>query len=135
MPYNRPGNIFYTTCTRVVAHGAPTVEKGIAGVAIKQNEPPFGTAFGAGLKNVLVGEKFALIVKGVVQVPELAGAVAGDLVHVTTADGTLTETPGAGTRTLGRVIETDTPAGGDRGVDRGIPSGLMRVDLDQKIAT
>src|SRR4051794_20412152 len=110
MPYNRPGNIFYTRATKAVLHGRPTIEEGVAGVAVKQKEAAYGAAI-ADLDRVLVNEDFAIICKGIVQVPEVAGFAVGDMVHITVADNTLTETSAAGTRVFGRVVEIE----GERG--------------------
>lgn len=125
MPYSRPGKDFYFTATKAVQHGAPVTEAGITGVAIKQKAAPFGTgpASNVALSRVEIGEDFAILVKGVVQVPFVSTSVKGDPIYIIAASNTLTKTA-SGNVKFGVVVEVQS--------QRGTPSGLMRVDLDLK---
>lgn len=125
MPYSRPGKDFYYTATKAVQHGAPVVEAGITGVAIKQKAAPFGTgpADNVALSRVEVGEDFAILVKGIVQVPFVSTSVKGDPIYIVAASNALTKTASANVK-YGVVVEVQG--------QRGCPTGFMRVDLDLK---
>lgn len=128
MPYERPGERYYpAAATKAVNHGDPTIEDGVAGVAIKQQPAPFGTGLGAAIiTQVQVGEDFVIDTKGIVEVPAVGGAGKGDPVWITIADNTLVAAdPGGGLGAkYGRVYEL---AG-----ERDTPTGKMRVNLDAK---
>lgn len=132
----------YTTATAAHRHGDPVTEDGVVGVAVKQR----GVASDQGLGSVAagftsqiigVGEKFAIISKGIVQFynttngrsggPALA-AVKGSTVYMTIATGALTLTgPASATvARFGRVVEVPAQDG------RSVPTGMIRVDLDKK---
>ena len=84
-----------------------------------------GLGSGTPQKQIGIGEPFALITKGVVQIPTPAGAVKGTNVTITTAGNVVATTaPGAGVLKFGKVVEV---AG-----ERGTPTGMVRVDLDKK---
>jgi hypothetical protein len=128
MPEVRPGNVEYVTATKAVLHGAPCTEVGFSGTAVKQVAAAAGTGLGSSLINtVQVGEKFAIIVKGRVYVPNSrneGGAFAkGDVVYIIAASNLLTAVVGTNLK-YGRVAEI---AG-----ERGVATGQMRVDLDAK---
>lgn len=133
MPYSRPGYMYYDVATKSVVHGGSVTEHGMVGVAVKQGNAPFGTgpAFSAPgvvnplLNTIAIAEPFAMITKGIVEVP-LTGIVTpakGDAVYIVAADNTLTKTAGANLK-YGRIVEI---AG-----QRGCPTGKVRIDLDHK---
>jgi hypothetical protein len=110
-----------------VVHGAPVEQDGIVGVAVKQKAPASGAAAGSAQNTIVAGEKFAIISKGLVQVPVVGSPAKGAPVYMTAATNALTLTgPGAPPTTykFGQVAEL---AG-----ERGCPTGFMRVDLDAK---
>lgn len=127
MPEWRPGNIVpIWSATSAVQHGAPCVEGGVPGVAVKSAVAPAGTGLGATeITQIGVGERFNLIVKGKVYVDNPAAAFSRlDPVYIDSADNTLVTAAGAGIVKFGVCIEI---AG-----DRGVGTGKMRVDLDLK---
>jgi hypothetical protein len=124
--------MYYATATKAVLHGAPCVENGVVGVAVKQkgvaSDLGLGTAPNFTAKQIAIGEKFAIISKGIVQVPVVGTPAKGAPVFLTASSNALTLTgPADQTATFkyGRVVEL--PADG-----RGVPAGQMRVDLDKK---
>ena len=123
MPYSTTGKIFYTTNTTNgdLDHGQPVISEGVAGVAVKQGIPAWDTAV-ADLAVIADDEDFAIICKGIVQVPEVAGFAVGDDVYITSGN-VLTET-GTGNSKFGRVVEVEG--------ERGTPSNHVRIDLDLK---
>jgi|GraSoiStandDraft_46_1057282.scaffolds.fasta_scaffold384236_1 predicted RecA/RadA family phage recombinase len=123
MPKNRPGRIHYTTATAVHVHGDPVRYDGFSGVAIKQKAVPHTSAAGTVQKQIQIGENFAMIVKGIVEVPTVSGATKGALVYISAANA-LSTTSG-GNSAFGRVAEV---AG-----ERGLASGFQRIDLDTKL--
>jgi hypothetical protein len=129
MPKNRPGRIKYVTATKTTTHGNPCVEVNFCGVAVKQVPPSWSTAYSA-QQTIAIGEKFAIIAKGIVEVDSaiagLSGAVKGDTVWINNTNNALTLTdPGSGNgRKYGRVAGL---AG-----ERGGASNRLRVDLDSK---
>ena len=131
MPVNRPGNIYYTTNdeTGSLEHGQLVIADEIVGVAIKQKSVSWKLGL-ADQALIAVGEKYALITKGIVEVPLVGGLAKGDDVYLaaaSTTDGVttfaLSETA-TGTR-VGRVVEVV-------GDGRGVPAGKVRIDLDKK---
>lgn len=125
MPENRPGNMKYVTATKVVNHDMPVVEVGIVGVSVKQKTPGSGAAAGTAQKEIAIGEKFAIISKGLVTVANLIGAVKGSPIYIVAATNLLTLTVGTNPK-FGMCTEI---AG-----ERGTPTGMMKVDLDAKSA-
>lgn len=126
MPDNRPGKFYYClAATKAVVHGAPCVEDGITGVAVKQGIAPFGTgpATNAALKTVIIGEAFGILPKGVVTVPFVTSSVKGSPIYIIAATNVLTLTASANVK-YGVVTEIQG--------QRGCPTGFMRVDLDLK---
>jgi predicted RecA/RadA family phage recombinase len=128
--YNRPGTRYYASATKAVTHGAPVVENGVVGVAQKQKQPLSSVGIGGSPNpqvNIPIGEAFAIVNKGIVQVPYVGAAAKGTPVYITAASNALTLTgPGAPPTTYkyGVVVEVQT--------QRGTPTGFMRVDLDLK---
>jgi len=129
MPYNRPGVIQYAVATKSVDHGLPVVELGIVGVAVKQVKPGSGLGAGAPQRNIAITEPFAIITKGVVQVPNtgagVAAATVGTPIYIIPASNLLTATASGNTK-FGMLIE--------KAGTRGTPTGLCRIDLDKKDA-
>lgn len=125
MPYERPGEGYYAVATKVVKHGAPVVEDGITGVAIKQKAVKWDAGLAA-QDEVGIGESFHIRTKGIKQVPFVSGAVKGSPVYITIATNALTITPGGAgvSENYGVVVEIQG--------QRGTPTGKMRVDLDLK---
>lgn len=113
----------YVTATKAVWHGYPATESGFVGVAVKQKAPSAGAASGTPQHQIAIAEDFALITKGVVQVPVIAGAAVGDAIYIVAASNTLTETAGGNVK-FGQV----TALAGQQGT----PVGYMRIDLDAK---
>lgn len=126
MPYSRPGYMKYVTATKAVLHGALATESQFVGVAVKQKAPSAGAGSGTPQKQIEIGEAFALISKGEVQVAAVGGIVKGDPVYINATNNAVTEAdPGAGN---GRKVGRCTAVAGERGT----PTGFMRVDLDAK---
>jgi len=129
MPYNRPGIMKYAVATKAVDHGLPVVELGVVGVAVKQRKPSSGAASGSPQKNIAISEPFAIISKGVVQVPNtgsgVSAAAVGTPIYIIAASNLLTTTS-AGNVKFGMLVE----AAGTRGT----PTGMCRIDLDAKDA-
>lgn len=125
MPYNRPGPGVYVTNSSggTIQHGAPCLIDNFAGVAVKQQTPPWTQGYQVPAL-IEDGEPFFIITKGVVQVPnaDISSAAKGDDVFVS-ADGTLGT---SGDAPFGRVVEV---AG-----ERGTPQDQVRIDLDIKAA-
>jgi hypothetical protein len=127
MTYNRPGKGSHAinTTGAVIPHNAPVLINNLCGVAVKQA----GRHWNEGLttpERIELNERFWLIRKGIVQVAETGGAgtmAKGDAVYITAA-GVLNETS-AGNTKFGRVVETT-------GDGRGVPTGMVRIDLDAK---
>lgn len=129
MPYNRPGKMKYVTATKAVDHGMPVTELGIVGTAVKQKKPASGAASGSPQKNIAISEPFAIISKGIVQVPDtgsgVAAAAVGTPIYIIAASNLLT-TSSAGNVKFGMKVE-------GAGV-RGTPAAMCRIDLDAKDA-
>jgi hypothetical protein len=126
MPKNRPGNIKYVTATKAVKHDLPVTELGIVGVAVKQKAVASGQG-ATGRQDIAIGEPFAIISKGLVEVPIAApgvNATKGAPVYITAATNALTLTGPSSASVLkfGRCVEV---AG-----ERGGRTTHMRVDLD-----
>jgi predicted RecA/RadA family phage recombinase len=124
MPKNRPGRIKYETATKTTTHGAACIENNHVGVAVKQKSPKWDDAFST-VTTIAIGEQFAIINKGIVEVPTtgLGGAVKGQAVYITAATNALTLTS-AGNVAFGRVAELPSERGGR--------ATHLRVDLDDK---
>lgn len=126
MPVLTPGIISYHTATKQVTHGAPTVEDGVAGVAIKQQEQSW--TLGIANRNVVqVGESFAIAHKGQTLVlASLIGTPAkGDPLYIKLTDNSFVKVVTAGYVPFGRII---TMAGDKRGT----PTGYVVVDMDSR---
>lgn len=123
MPKNRPGNMFYTVNSTGsgITHGAPCLSEGRVGVSVKQKAPAWSAGFSS-QKVIANGEDFAMIVKGIVEVAEVAGFAVGDAVYIT-AGNVLTEVKTGNTK-YGRVVEIEG--------ERGTPTNKVRIDLDAK---
>ncbi len=122
MPYERPGQGYYTQATKLTNHGAPCTEDGIVGVAIKQKAVSWQAGLAA-QNQIGIGEQFHIRTKGIRQVPFVSGAVKGAAIYITAATNALTATA-SGNLKYGRVVEVQG--------QRGTPTGFMRVDLDLK---
>jgi 3D (Asp-Asp-Asp) domain-containing protein len=114
---------YYATATKLVNHGDPCIEGGVAGIALKQQSPGWQTAF-ADVKKIQIGEPFLIREKGRVEVATLGGAVKGQSVFITPATNALTLTGTAPAIPFGKVVEL---AG-----QRGTPTGRMMVDLEMR---
>lgn len=114
--------MYYATATTTHLHGDPVTYDGVSGVAVKQRVVSSGAASGTPQKQIASGELFAIISKGIVQVANGISAIKGSPVYITTGH-VLTLTVGTNPK-FGRCVEV---AG-----SRGVPAGLMRVDLDKK---
>lgn len=123
MPKMESGRIFYTTngSGGTLSHGQPVASEGQVGVAIKQGVPKWDTAV-ASLDVIATSEDFAMIVKGVVEVDEVAGFAVGDPVYITSGN-VLTETVGTNKK-FGRVVAIEG--------ERGTPTNKVKIDLDAK---
>jgi hypothetical protein len=115
----------YVTATKTVNHGDPVVESGIVGVAVKQKAAASGAGAGTPQKQIAIGEKFAIISKGIVEVLNVASAVKGSPIYIVAASNALTLTA-AGNVKFGMCVELPSERGGR--------STHMRVDLDAKSA-
>jgi hypothetical protein len=135
MPYNRPGFMYYAIATvGTHLHGDPVLYDGVAGVAVKQKAVAAGAAAGAATQKAIAnGEQFAIISKGIVQLPNTQtgrvggtalSAIKGSPIYITAAHA-LTLTSGTNAK-FGRCVEVAGALG------RGTPTGYMRVDLDKK---
>lgn len=130
MSEERPGNAFYAVATKAVQHNAPCIELGFSGRAVKQIAAPAGTGLGATIiTQIQVGEAFIIRDKGRHYFPNTrseGGTFAkGDPVYIIAATNLLTATSNSGANPkFGRVAEI---AG-----ERGVGTGMMRVDLDAK---
>jgi hypothetical protein len=113
---------YVTAATKAVNHGDPCVENGVVGVAVKQKAPAASAGTGTPQKQVAIGEPFAIISKGIVQVANGISAVKGSPVYIVAATNVLTLT--SGNPKFGLCVEI---AG-----QRGTPTAKMRVDLDKK---
>lgn len=131
MPYNRPGNIFYTNndSNGSLEHGQLVVFEGRVGVAIKQKAVSW--KLGLADQNLIAdNEDFAMIVKGIVQVPEVSGFAVGDDVYIAAASVSngvttfATSETSTGNTKVGRVVEIEG--------ERGTPTNMVRIDLDAK---
>lgn len=125
MPYNRPGNGVYVknTTGAIILHGAPALVGSFVGIAVKQVPAHWSDGLTA-QNQIQTNEPFFLIRGGVVQVADGgAGFVDGDAVYITAA-GVLTKTATGNTK-FGRVVEVP-------GDTRGVPSGMVRVNLDER---
>jgi hypothetical protein len=125
MPRFRPGEVQYVTNTTGAAlpHGKPCICEGVPGVAIKQKAESPTT----GLVNpplIATGEDFILKHKHVAEVPTIAGGTRNTLIYINTTTFALS-TSATGAVPFGRVA--------DAAGQRGLPSTLMRVDMDRKV--
>lgn len=123
MPYSRPGKVQEVPATKACTHGDPVEELGMVGVASKQKVPSIGTAL-ADVKDIAIGETFALIMKGEVEIPAVTGVSRGELVYIKQSDNTLGDAAGSGIVPLGRCVKVAT--------NQGTPTGKIRVNLDDK---
>lgn len=124
--YNRPGARYYvSSATRQRNHGDPAYEDGRSGIAQKQKTVPSTSALSAA-RVIAAAEAFVIIVKGVVRVPFVAGAVKGSTVWINITNDVLTlADPGGGN---GRKYGMVTEIAGQRATE----AGFMRVDLDAR---
>lgn len=133
--YERPGRAYYATATKAVFHNAPVTENGMVGAAFKQQAKGWASGLDANYARIEIGEKFQIRTKGIHEFSTasgapgvlLAGAAKGTAVYIKPADNTLTIEPGAASTDIpfGRVVEIP-------GDNRGVATGKIRIDLDQK---
>lgn len=124
MPYSTKGRIHYVLKgieSSTLEHGQTVAVDKVVGVAIKQKAPDVTKGIVA-LSTIEKKEGFAVLIKGVVQVPAVASTAKGELLYIK-SDNTLTKTASENT-VFGKIVEM---AG-----ERGTPTGKVRVDLDQK---
>lgn len=126
MPYVAKGRIHYVLkgiTASTLEHGQPVAADEQVGVAIKQKAPDV-TAGIVALQRIEKEEGFAMLVKGVTELPDtgISSPAKGDLVYIT-SENKLTKTKGENTA-FGKIVEL---AG-----ERGTPTGRVRIDLDQK---
>ena len=125
MPYERPGAAVYVKNTTggIILHNAPVVLEGIPGIASKQVPAHWSDGLTA-QNQIQINEPFVIRRGGVRQVADGgAGFVDGDLVYITSAN-VLTKTATSNTR-FGKVVEVP-------GDGRGVPAGMVRVNLDER---
>lgn len=124
MPYKRPGEFYYPSAGAAaeIQHGQPVLVDGVAGIAVKQKAASWNVGLAAA-DRIAVGERFGVIIKGIVEVNTVAGLAKGDAVYIA-ANGTLTEAATGATK-FGRVHEVV-------GDGRGVRTGKVRVNLDAK---
>lgn len=122
--FHSNGVHYEAVATKAVAHGAPCIENGIAGVAFRTKADAWSAAYSA-TPTVQIGETFAIRCKGVVRVPKGGLTVSkGTTIYIVDADNTLQTASGAGRSKMGRVVAVEST--------RGLPAGVMLVDLDTK---
>jgi hypothetical protein len=124
MVYNRPGAGTHVTNDSggSLTHGQPAKLQGFVGVLVKQK----ATAWSDGLAPSTViasGEKCWMITRGIVQVTTVGGFAKGDPIYITPTN-TLSETATNNFK-FGRVVEVV-------GDGRGVPTGKVRINLDEK---
>jgi hypothetical protein len=126
MPYERPGNAVPVTAGVDTRHGDAAADDGQVGRAIKTLTPA-ADALRANRNLILAGEKYNIRVRGVMEVDNtnLAGAVKGDLVYITTATNAISNAAGAGKVVLGKIVFLPG--------EQGTPANRVRVDLQQKV--
>lgn len=130
MPYQRPGNSVYVTNSTAGAaliHGQAVYEARDTGfevgIAVKQKPAHWSDGLAA-QNQIQNGEQYLILRRGVVQVPDTGqGFADGDAVYITSGNA-LTKTVGSNFK-FGRVVEV--PADG-----RGVPTGYVRVNLDER---
>lgn len=129
------GRTHYCLAAQVIAHGAPCVQDGFAGTAVKMVAAPGGTGLGDALiTNVQVGEKYHIELLGdrvLSKARQEGGSFAvGDDVYIRTADNLLTGTSNSGANPkYGRVSEIDD--GNGQG-SIAVSSGLCLINLNAK---
>lgn len=137
MSYERPGQGFYVpAATKAVFHGAPATEHGVVGVAIKQKAKGWAEGLTSNYARIEVNEPFHIRTKGVREVAigsgtpgvGIAAGVLGGNVYIrsTTNALILEDANAAGDLPYGKIVELPAVAG------RGVATGFMRIDLDQK---
>jgi hypothetical protein len=129
MPYQRPGNSVYVTnaSSGIYLHGQPVIETrdtgAEVGIAVKQKPAHWSDGLAA-QNQIQVGEPYLILRRGVVQVADGgANFHDGDPVYITSANA-LTKTATANTK-FGRVVEVPTDG-------RGVPTGFVRVNMDER---
>lgn len=129
MPYFRPGREVYAVNNSggIYLHNQPVVETvgsgKYVGVAVKQKPAHWSDGLTA-QNQIQALEPYLIIRQGVVQCADGgAGFADGDQVYITSANA-LTKTSTGNTK-FGRVVEV--PADG-----RGVPTGFVRINLDER---
>ena len=124
MPRFRPGEVQYVTNTTgaAIPHGKPCIVGSVVGIAIKQKaESPTAGLVSPPL--IATNEDFLIKHKHVAEVATVAGGTRDTLIYINTTTFALS-TSATNSVPFGRV----TDAAGQRG----LPSTLMRVDMDRK---
>jgi Uncharacterized conserved protein (DUF2190) len=129
MPYQRPGNSVYVknVSAGVYLHGQPVKETVGAGsevgIAVKQKPAHWSDGLTA-QNQIQINEPYLILRRGIVTVADGGASFAdGDPVYITSTN-TLSKTATSNTK-FGRVVEI--PADG-----RGVPTGQVRVNLDER---
>lgn len=129
MPYFRPGREVYAVNNSgdIYLHGQAVVETvgsgTFVGIAVKQKTSHWSDGLAA-MNQIQALEPYLIIRQGVVQVADGgAGFADGDSVYIDSTN-VLTKTSSGNTK-FGKVVEV--PADG-----RGVPTGFVRVNLDEK---
>lgn len=124
MPYQRPGNSVYVTngSSGVYLHGQPVLEGSEAGIAVKQKPAHWSDGLAA-QNQIQVGEPYLILRRGIVQVANTGSFTKGQALYITSANA-LTGTATSNTK-FGRVVEVPTDG-------RGVPTGFVRVNLDER---
>lgn len=125
MPYQRPGNSVYVVngSGGIYTHGQAVKEGNFVGIAVKQKATHWSDGL-AVQAQIQINEPYLMLRRGIVQVPDGgANFVDGDAVYITSGN-VLTKTVGSNTK-FGRVVEVV-------GDGRGVPAGLVRINLDER---
>lgn len=129
MPYQRPGNSVYVVNNSggIYLHGQPVVETVGAGkevgIAVKQKAAHWsdGLAVQAQIQSL---EPYLILRRGEVQCADGGANFAdGDPVYITSGN-VLTKTAGSNSK-FGRVVSIASDG-------RGVPTGLVRINLDER---
>lgn len=129
MPYERPSGSLAVPVTAhaQINHGQCAYDGGIVGIAVKTVTPPADTVRSS--RNVIAsGESYNLRPHGVHELPVtgLGTLTLGELIYITQSSNALGVSSGAGISVVGKIVAL---AG-----TQGTPTGLCRVDFDQKVA-
>jgi hypothetical protein len=132
MPYQRPGQSVYVknASDGIYLHGQPVCEaRGSnfeVGIAVKQVPAHWSDGLTA-QNQIQIGEPYLILRNGVVMVEDTGqGFVDGDEVYISETTNALSKNDaGAGLLKFGKVVEVP-------GDGRGVPTGMVRVNLDER---